>query len=147
MDVAAVVRALTGPESSHLTYTPPVRPAGVEIPHTIQPPTPEEHPTQELPALSFPPARQALLGSVANLAVTLLLVIAVAGVMLVNVGPLFLPYKVFTVLSGSMAPTIPVGRGGHPPAGQRRSDPRRRCDHLPASGQQGSGHPTAWSVP
>lgn len=38
------------------------------------------------------------------------LLAAAAGLVLViAVGPLFLPYRVFTVLSGSMEPTIPVG--------------------------------------
>ncbi len=48
-------------------------------------------------------------GALANYVVTTLLVIAVTALLVVNVGPLFLPYRLYTVLSGSMEPTIPVG--------------------------------------
>ena len=44
-----------------------------------------------------------------NLITNVLLGAAVALVLLLAVGPLVLPYKVFTVLSGSMEPTIGVG--------------------------------------
>ena len=59
-----------------------------------------------LPAAS---RRTSRLGAVANQVVTAILVLAVAAMLVVNVGPLFLPYRVYTVLSGSMQPTIPVG--------------------------------------
>lgn len=79
--------------------------------------TPEHrsHPTQELPTLTFDepkpvrPTAWSRLGAIANQLVTVILVVAVAAMLVVNVGPLFLPYRVYTVLSGSMAPTIPVG--------------------------------------
>ena len=97
--------------ATDLTYTPAVRLTAVERPANTQP---HDLPTQELPTLPIAlqqPRQQSrsLLGAIANQAVTVLLVIAVAGVLLVNVGPLVLPYKVYTVLSGSMTPTIPVG--------------------------------------
>jgi signal peptidase len=38
-----------------------------------------------------------------------LLVVVVAGLLLLQVGPRVLAYRVFDVLSGSMSPTIPVG--------------------------------------
>jgi signal peptidase I len=38
-----------------------------------------------------------------------LLVVVVAGLLLLQVGPRLLPYRVFDVLSGSMSPNIPVG--------------------------------------
>jgi signal peptidase len=38
-----------------------------------------------------------------------LLIIVVAGLLALQVGPRVLPYRVFEVLSGSMTPTIPVG--------------------------------------
>jgi signal peptidase len=44
-----------------------------------------------------------------NVLANVLLGAAVALVLLLAVGPLALPYKVFTVLSGSMEPAIPVG--------------------------------------
>ena len=42
-------------------------------------------------------------------AATALFVVALLLVLGLTVGPLFLPYKIFTVLSPSMSPTIPVG--------------------------------------
>jgi signal peptidase I len=72
-----------------------------------------EHPTRELPTLSFDEPRRrsawSRLGALANQVVTVVLVLAVAAMLVVNVGPLFLPYRVYTVLSGSREPTIPVG--------------------------------------
>ena len=75
-----------------------------------------QHPTRELPALDLSPAATAArsgawrgLGRLANHVVTALLVFAVGALLVVNVGPLVLPYRVYTVLSGSMSPTIPVG--------------------------------------
>lgn len=61
------------------------------------------------PATSPEATSRRLWGTIANQVVTVLLVIAVGGVLVVNVGPLFLPYHVYTVLSGSMGQTIPVG--------------------------------------
>ncbi len=55
------------------------------------------------------PAAPTLVSRIANQAVTALLVVAVLGVLSVNVGPLVLPYHVYTVLSGSMEPALPVG--------------------------------------
>lgn len=102
------MRALLEPDNGYLTYTPAVRTAGVQ-PLPQEQPQPHEHPTQELPTLHLAPPRRSLAGRAASWAVTALLVIAVAGVLFVNVGPLVLPYKVYTVLSGSMQPTIPIG--------------------------------------
>lgn len=103
------MRPVISSESGYLTYTPAVRPVAAD-PQDLNPPTrSQEHPTHELPTLDFDQPKRALLGSTANLIVTALLVVAVVGVLVVNVGPLLLPYKVFTVLSGSMEPTIPIG--------------------------------------
>lgn len=55
------------------------------------------------------PRPRSRLAALANHVVTAILVLAVAAMLVVNVGPLFLPYRVYTVLSGSMEPTIPVG--------------------------------------
>jgi signal peptidase len=70
-------------------------------------------PTQELPTLDLEANRErtfwSRLSGLANHAVTVILVVAVAAMLAVNVGPLVLPYRVYTVLSGSMEPTIPVG--------------------------------------
>src|SRR5258708_34791076 len=57
--------------------------------------------------MAAPPRR--LAASLVNNVVPGLLVLAVLGVLVVNVGPLVLPYHVYTVLSGSMGDTIPVG--------------------------------------
>lgn len=102
------MRAVLEPESGYLTYTPAVRSADVQTMHQEHS-QPHEHPTQELPTLNLAPARRSFAGRAANWVVTALLGIAVAGVLFVNVGPLVLPYKVYTVLSGSMEPTIPIG--------------------------------------
>ena len=64
--------------------------------------------TPAAPAAPGTPARS-FAATLANNVVTALLVIAVLGVLVVNVGPLVLPYHVYTVLSGSMGQTIPVG--------------------------------------
>lgn len=61
------------------------------------------------PGARQPRAAWTAAGAVANYVVTTLLVIAVSAMLVVNVGPLLLPYRVYTVLSGSMEPTIPVG--------------------------------------
>lgn len=103
------MRAIAVQESDDLTYTPAVRLAGGEVLTTNQPEHNAEHPTQELPTLDFAPPRKSLGSRLLNSAVTALLAIAVLGILVVNVGPLVLPYKVFTVLSGSMDPTIPMG--------------------------------------
>src|SRR5260370_1254815 len=44
-----------------------------------------------------------------NRLITALLVLLVAAALAATVGPLFLPYRTYAVLSGSMAPGIPVG--------------------------------------
>ncbi len=44
-----------------------------------------------------------------NRVATSLLVFAVATLAVINLGPFLFPYRVYTVLSGSMEPTIPVG--------------------------------------
>lgn len=62
-----------------------------------------------MPSAALGASQTGLISRVANQVVTVLLVIAVLGVLVVNVGPLVLPYHVYTVLSGSMQPTIPVG--------------------------------------
>lgn len=49
------------------------------------------------------------LGAIANQIVTVFMVLAVITLLVVNVGPLVLPYRLYTVLSGSMQPTIPIG--------------------------------------
>ena len=112
-----------------LTYTAPdvnlsrSRAAGSVSDHLTEPPTqqtayeghPSEHPTAELPTLSAAEAAdllappKALWETIAGHVVTALLVLAVVAVFVVNVGPIFLGYKVFTVLSGSMEPNIHVG--------------------------------------
>ena len=46
---------------------------------------------------------------ITNRGATVLLVLAVAALVVINLGPLIFPYRVYTVLSGSMTPTIPVG--------------------------------------
>ncbi len=77
---------------------------------TIAPVHPHDAGTRLAPPAPATPADgQSLLSRLANQAVTVLLVIAVLGVLVVNVGPLVLPYHVYTVLSGSMEPTIPIG--------------------------------------
>jgi signal peptidase I len=82
---------------------------------TVQPGTfkTSNPPRAELP-LNNPPLAPAarsrsFAATLANNVVTALLVVAVLGVLAVNVGPLLLPYHVYTVLSGSMGRTIPVG--------------------------------------
>ncbi len=64
--------------------------------------------TRELPALR---AKRdwGWLASLGSHLATLLLVVAVAAVLALGVGPQVLPYKVYTVLSGSMEPTLHVG--------------------------------------
>ena len=54
-------------------------------------------------------ARRSPLEAVANQVVTGILVVAVSALLVINAGPLLFPYRVYTVLSGSMSPTIPVG--------------------------------------
>ena len=105
-----------------MTYTAAVRaPEFSEAPPQPTMQQPNEHPTQELPTLNLPqaelpqpqpqeqPQPKSLASRVASQVVTVILAIAVLGVLFVNVGPLVLPYKVYTVLSGSMTPTIPIG--------------------------------------
>ena len=46
---------------------------------------------------------------VGNRVATVALVFAVAALVVINLGPFVLPYRVYTVLSGSMEPTIPIG--------------------------------------
>jgi signal peptidase len=48
-------------------------------------------------------------GRVAGWLANVLLVLVVSGLLVLQVGPRVLPYRVFEVLSGSMTPTIPVG--------------------------------------
>jgi signal peptidase len=61
-------------------------------------------------AAAAPATRRGLTwGTIANQVVTVFMVLAVITLLVVNVGPLFLPYRVYTVLSGSMQPTIPIG--------------------------------------
>ena len=56
------------------------------------------------------PARRRLdLAVIGNRVATALLVFAVASLVVINLGPLVFSYRVYTVLSGSMEPTIPVG--------------------------------------
>jgi signal peptidase len=59
--------------------------------------------------LDKPRRNRSTLAAIANQVVTAILVLAVAAMLVVNVGPLFLPYRVYTVLSGSMEPAIPIG--------------------------------------
>ena len=46
---------------------------------------------------------------VGNRVATVALVFAVSALVVINLGPFVLPYRVYTVLSGSMEPTIPIG--------------------------------------
>ncbi len=65
-------------------------------------------PAEALPAAD--PARRRLdVARIGNRVATVLLVFAVAALVVINLGPLVFPYRVYTVLSGSMEPTIPVG--------------------------------------
>jgi len=93
---------LTSPEAA--TYTGWVNPA--EPPEPAPAPLPPV--THELRAL-----RQkrdwGWLRDLGSHLVTAGLVLAVAAVLGFGVGPQFLPYKVYTVLSGSMEPTLHVG--------------------------------------
>ncbi len=79
----------------------------------VQPPTEAGVPAAARPAseaaIKVPSRRRLDLASLANHLVTVLLVVAVGAVLAVNVGPLVFPYRVYTVLSGSMQPAIPVG--------------------------------------
>ena len=70
-------------------------------------PAPPAHAAQ--PVAPDKPARPSRLARFLNNLVTAILVFAVAALLAVNVGPLVFPYRVYTVLSGSMEPTIPVG--------------------------------------
>ncbi len=63
--------------------------------------------TRELPALRTRDRKW--LRDLSSHAVTALLVLAVLAVLSFGVGPQFLPYKVYTVLSGSMEPNLHVG--------------------------------------
>jgi signal peptidase len=64
----------------------------------------------EMPRATAPPRATALdWALITNRGATVLLVLAVAALVLINLGPLIFPYRVYTVLSGSMTPTIPVG--------------------------------------
>lgn len=112
-----------------MTYTAPdVHPtrsnaAGSVPDHLTEPATQQttyeghrsEHPTAELPSLSAAGAARLLEPAkplwqrIAGFVVNALLVIAVVAVFVVNVGPIFFGYKVYTVLSGSMEPNIHVG--------------------------------------
>lgn len=69
--------------------------------------------TQELPALTAPArSRRGLAAGFRRLAVAggaAVMAVAVAVLLGIGVGPAVAPYKVFSVLSGSMAPTMPVG--------------------------------------
>jgi len=46
---------------------------------------------------------------VGNRIATVALVFAVSALVVINLGPFLFPYRVYTVLSGSMEPTIPIG--------------------------------------
>ena len=46
---------------------------------------------------------------VGNRVATVALVFAVSALVVINLGPFVFPYRVYTVLSGSMEPTIPIG--------------------------------------
>jgi signal peptidase len=46
---------------------------------------------------------------VGNRVATSALIFAVAALVVINLGPFVFPYRVYTVLSGSMQPTIPIG--------------------------------------
>jgi len=65
-------------------------------------------PAEALPAAD-PARRRFDLALIGNRVATVLLVFAVAALVVINLGPLVFPYRVYTVLSGSMEPTIPVG--------------------------------------
>ena len=63
----------------------------------------------EMPQPTAPPRPALDWALITNRGATVLLVLAVAALVLINLGPLVFPYRVYTVLSGSMTPTIPVG--------------------------------------
>jgi len=61
-------------------------------------------------AVTATPARKRFDWSlIGNRVATGLLIFAVATLVVINLGPFLFPYRVYTVLSGSMEPTIPVG--------------------------------------
>ena len=63
-------------------------------------------PPAKAPAAAPPKIDWAQIG---NRVATGALVFAVAALVVINLGPFVFPYRVYTVLSGSMEPTIPVG--------------------------------------
>jgi signal peptidase len=93
-----------------LTSTYTAASIGTVQPGTFKASTPPSAEASLKNPLAAPAApSRSLMATVANNVVTALLVVAVLGVLAVNVGPLFLPYHIYTVLSGSMGRTIPVG--------------------------------------
>jgi signal peptidase len=73
----------------------------------VHPPPAEADPQAAL--LGAPERRGLDLAQVGNRVATALLVFAVLALVVINLGPLLFPYRIYTVLSGSMEPTIPVG--------------------------------------
>jgi signal peptidase len=68
-------------------------------------------PVAQSPAAGSPTRRKPLsrVGRLAGRAVTVLLAVFVVAAAAATLGPLLLPYRTYAVLSGSMAPAIPVG--------------------------------------
>ena len=66
-------------------------------------------PVADHPEADAPAAPKLDWAVITNRGATVLLMLAVAALLVINVGPLVFPYRVYTVLSGSMTPTIPVG--------------------------------------
>ena len=67
-----------------------------------------QSPPGEAPTTATP-AKKIDWALVGNRVATVALVFAVSALVVINLGPFVLPYRVYTVLSGSMEPTIPIG--------------------------------------
>jgi signal peptidase len=93
MEAARLVTAMTTYRAPAAVFPDSLRPA-----LAVTPPAPQAA-----------PARRSLARALASSAVTGLMGLGAAALLFLSVGPMLLPFQTFSVLSGSMQPTIPTG--------------------------------------